>query len=585
MFWIIFINFAFLFSIIMNIPGSKLNFNKFQHVLIGFLFCCLPLLSCAQAEVGTPLQKNLKKHVEYLASDALGGRLTGTKYELKAADYIKKQFKEIGLQPKGTDGYFQPFDFVKGYSYGKNNKFKLNNTSYALDKDFYPVPYSTDGKAKGQVVDLGFGITSATNKYDDYAQQKDLEGKIFLINLSLPDGVHPHSKYLDFKGWRSRYELAKPYKPAAIIFYNSENPLDLNAFKKFNNLQREEKILIHVTQDVVKALLENPQREAEIQVDLKRNQASGRNVIGFIDNGAAKTVVIGAHYDHLGKGEYENSLYRGKPEIHNGADDNASGTAVMIELARKIKMEGPKNNNYLFIAFSGEELGLLGSAHFTKNPTLPADQFNYMINMDMVGRLDEKTKQLGINGTGTSPAWDSVIFDTLHSGLSIKTSLSGMGPSDHSSFYLRNIPAIHFFSGTHTDYHKPTDDEQKLNYQGMAQITDFIYLIVKKLDAHPKLVFQKTKEEKNATPRFTVTLGIIPDYFYDKEGLRVDGVSEDKPAQKAGIKAGDIILKIGDYKVHDMNTYMEALSKLSKGLKTNVEVKRGEQILTLPIQF
>lgn len=549
------------------------------------IFCFLPLFSCAQAAKETPLQQNLKKHVDYLASDALGGRLTGTKYELKAADYIKKQFKAIGLQPKGTNGFYQDFDFVKGYSYGKNNKFKANNSSFILDKDFYPIPYSADGKAKGQIIDLGFGITAAQNKYDDYAQHKELEGKIFLINLSLPDGNHPHSKYLDFKGWRSRYDIAKQYKPAAIIFYNSENPLDLNAFKRFNNLQREEIIMIHISAEVVKDLLQSPQKEAEIQVDLKRNQASGRNVIGFVDNGAAKTVVIGAHYDHLGKGEYENSLHRGKPEIHNGADDNASGTAVLIELARKLKLEGKKNNNYLFIAFSGEELGLLGSGYFTKNPTLQAEQLNYMINMDMVGRLDENIKQLGINGIGTSPAWDSVIFDTVNTGLTIKTSLSGMGPSDHSSFYLRNVPAIHFFSGTHNDYHKPSDDEEKLNYAGMEVIADFIFSIVNKLDGHPKLAFQKTKEEKTAAPRFKVTLGIIPDYFYDKEGLRVDGVSEDKPAQKAGIKAGDIILKIGEFQVRDMNGYMEALSKIEKGTKTQVEIKRGEQMLTLPIQF
>ena len=314
-------------------------------------------------------------------------------------------------------------------------------------------------------------------------------------------------------------------------------------------------------------------------------EAKGRNVVGFLNNHKKYTVVIGAHYDHLGMGEKGNSLYKGPPQIHNGADDNASGTSSLIEMAHWLSThKNMYDYNFLFCAFSGEELGLLGSNYLTKHLPISKDSISFMFNMDMVGRLNPSTKELAISGTGTSPIWDSIIEQkTL--GLKIKTSASGMGPSDHSSFYIQDIPALHFFTGTHPDYHKPSDDIEKINFKGMALVDNYILGLLSQTNPKKPLVFTKTKSDSSQTPIFKVTLGIIPDYFYDKGGLRIDGVSQGKTAEKAGLKAGDIILKLGDFNTTDINDYMKALSQFRKGDEINIKVKRGEKELIIPAKF
>ena len=297
----------------------------------------------------------------------------------------------------------------------------------------------------------------------------------------------------------------------------------------------------------------------EMAAELIKEEATGHNVIGFINNNAKNTVVIGAHYDHLGFGDDESSLYRGAPAIHNGADDNASGTAALIELAGILKKSTDKSNNYLFIAFSGEEKGLLGSNYYTKHPTLPLEKMNYMINMDMLGRLKHDSSTVIINGVGTSPAWKITMDYIKIDSLKTKTTESGVGPSDQTSFYLKDIPAIHFFSGTHSDYHKPSDDEPLINYVGEARIIDYILQLIHRLDDKGKLEFTKTKDDSNEnTPRFKVTLGVIPDYAYEGEGMRIDGITEGRPASKAGLLQGDVVIQLGDYVVTDMTAYMKA---------------------------
>jgi hypothetical protein len=307
---------------------------------------------------------------------------------------------------------------------------------------------------------------------------------------------------------------------------------------------------------------------------------TGRNVLGFIDNKAENTVVIGAHYDHLGYGN-EGSLYRGEKAIHNGADDNASGVAVMLNLASKLKKENT-NNNYLLMAFSGEEMGLLGSNYFVKNATVNTKKINYMINMDMVGRLKDST--LAIYGTGTSPIWRQTT-SSLNDNFNLVEKESGVGPSDHTSFYLNDIPVLHFFTGQHEDYHKPSDDQELLNYEGMYQISDYIFSIVSDLDNNGKLVFKKTKNESEDAPRFKVTLGVIPDYLYEGKGMRIDGISDGKPAEKAGIIKGDVVVKMGEIDIVDMMSYMTGLSKFEKGNTTIVEVLREGEIIEVKVTF
>lgn len=313
---------------------------------------------------------------------------------------------------------------------------------------------------------------------------------------------------------------------------------------------------------------------------------TGKNVIGFLDNGADYTVVIGAHYDHLGYGS-SGSLHRGEPAIHNGADDNASGIAAMLRLAEWLTQdEAPASNNYLFLAFSGEEFGLFGSKYYASNATLPIENVNYMINMDMVGRLNEENV-LVINGVGTSPSWMPVLEDLQIDPITTTTTESGFGPSDHTSFYLKDIPVLHFFTGQHSEYHKPSDDAELINYEGIDLVSQYIYQLVAALDGEEKLTFTKTKDQSQGSraSSFKVTLGVVPDYTYGKKGMRIDGVSEGKPAQKAGLQQGDVILKIGDKEIEDIYAYMEALGSFETEQSTTIVIQRGEEQLTLPLTF
>ena len=387
------------------------------------------------------IETQIYKDVAFLADDKLEGRSTGTKGEKAAADYIAKRFQEIGLEPKGTNGYFQDFTF----------------------------------KPK----------------------------------------THPHGK-------------------------------------------------------------------ANYTDSIDKKTITGRNVVGFINNHAPYTIIIGAHYDHLGYGD-EGSLYRGKKvQVHNGADDNASGVSVLLDLAKKLQGANT-GNNYIIMSFSGEEMGLLGSNYFVKHATLSLDSVNYMLNMDMVGRL-KKDNALAVYGVGTSPYFKQVV-EAYGDKFKLIEKESGVGPTDHTSFYLNDIPVLHFFTGQHEDYHRPSDDYDKLNYKGMELISSYIFDIVTDLDDNGKMAFRKTKNESDDAPRFKVTLGVVPDYMFEGKGMRIDGVSEDKPAQKAGIKKGDVVIQLGELKVDDMMGYMKALSKFKKGDTTTAKVLRGKETVEVKVTF
>ena len=407
-----------------------------KHISLIVIF--ITLLGCKKEY--TPENK-MKEDVVFLADDALEGRQTGTPGEKKAADYLEKRFKELGLDPKGTNGYFQDFTF----------------------------------------------------------------------------------------------------KPKT-----------------------------------------DPHKEVEFEMNPTDSTITGRNILGYVNNNSDQTIVIGAHYDHLGYGG-DGSLYRGDEKaIHNGADDNASGVAVMLNLAANLK-EANKGNNYLFMAFSGEEMGLLGSNYFSKNPTIDSKKINYMINLDMVGRL-KADSTLAVYGVGTSPMFKQVL-NASNDRFKLVENESGVGPSDHTSFYLIDVPVLHFFTGQHEDYHKPGDDSDKINYEGMEAISTYILDLVTDLDDNGELAFRTTKNESEEVPRFKVGLGVIPDYLYDGEGMRIDGVSEDKPAKKAGLQKGDVVVKLGDSTIVDMMSYMRALSVFEEGDKTKAVIKREGKELEFEIEF
>jgi hypothetical protein len=425
-------------------------------------------------------------------------------------------------------------------------------------------------------------------------QEIDMPWMVDLKEVLEDNKSNPHFDLVDHI--RKSAVKAAVRGATAVILYNSTGMEDKLVFDAKDRSETISIPVIYITKEVAAKYFKDPSAMLNVKfvTAIGEKKRKGINVAGYIDNGAANTVILGAHFDHLGYGEDGNSRHTTKePDIHNGADDNASGTAALIELARLLKSSAAKNNNYLFIAFSGEELGLYGSKYYTENPTIDLKTANYMINMDMVGRLDT-SRVLTIGGYATSPVWPLALAKQLPANPDLlkgvpllhKYDSSGTGPSDHTSFYRKDIPVLFYFTGLHTDYHKPSDDAQKINYTGEKYIIESIVNLIESLNSEPKLTFTKTRETQTTTSaRFSVSMGIMPDYTYTGNGVKADGVSEGKPAQKAGLKAGDIILQIGEYNISSLESYMQSLGKFKKGDKVKVKYKRGNDVLETQVEF
>ncbi len=514
----------------------------------------------------------LQAHVTYLADDRLEGRRTGTAGEKLAYTYISNAFTDAGLLPRGdNDGYLQAFEVNEGRQVNPASHLIINGNDLKLNEDYFPLSFSPN--ASLEAVPAIALAESGTVWFWDIGEQLQ---------------QHKDNPHFDLQeAIRNKATAAAAKGATGLIIYNTSAIND--------DLKFEPKVKVDLTQIPViytsKATRakyfsnETATIDIKLRIDISEKKRNGHNVAGYINHGAATTVIIGAHYDHLGYGEDHNSLYAGAtPMIHNGADDNASGTAALIELAKLLATSKYRNNNYLFIAFSGEELGLYGSKYFTEHPTVDLATVNYMINMDMVGRLNDSTHAITVGGFGTSPVWGELLKSTKV--LTIKTDSSGSGPSDHTSFYRKDIPVLFFFTGTHTDYHKPSDDADRINYTGELQVVKYIYDCIGSADKKGRLPFAKTREQTVMRTNFKVTLGVMLDYTYSGgDGVKVDGVSENRPAAVAGIKPGDIISQLGDHTFSDVNDYMKALGKFRKGESTKARVKRGGTVLVLDITF
>ena len=553
------------------------------RVVCFFLSFFLVQISFAQKKKSPKLSKadnatvtNLQAHITYLANDKLEGRRAGTDGEKLAGEYISQKFQAAGLQPKGSDGFYQPFEIYDGKQINKPTHFIINENNLVVDKDFFPFPFSQNISIEA--------LPSIA------VQEAEMPWFYDLKEVLEENKNNPHFDLNDYI--RNNAKKAKSRGASAVILYNSSS---IDDKLKFDSKDRTEKLdvpVLYVTKDAAKKYLgdQTATIDIKIKVDVGEKKRTGRNIIGYLDNGAARTVVLGAHYDHLGYGEDNNSMLRtGEKAIHNGADDNASGTAALIELARILKNTKQKNNNYLFIAFSAEELGLNGSKFFTEHPTIDFTKVNYMINMDMVGRLNDSSQTVTIGGYGTSPQWSGLIDpNNKKNPFVIRIDSSGTGPSDHTSFYRKDIPVLFFFTGLHTDYHKPSDDADKINYTGETKIINYISgIVLSPTTTNQKLAFTKTREtQTTSTMRSgSVTMGVMPDYTYSGAGLRCDGVTDGRPAQKAGLKAGDIILKVGDHNISSMDSYMQMLGKFQKGDKAKVKFKRGNEEMETEVQF
>jgi hypothetical protein len=539
------------------------------------------LLLATFSSVGQKLKKadkvmitNLQAHVMYLADDKLEGRRAGTNGEKLAHEYISDQFQKAGLEPKGEQGWLQPFEIYDGKQINGSTLLFINDHELKLNEEYFPFVFSPASSLEAAV--------------SPAVKEKGVPWFDDLKDIIEENKENPHFDLTN--AIKIIASKAHEKGATALFIYNTSGIADDLGFDSKDNSSPLVIPVVYLTAKACKQYLadESATLDIRLKTAIGDKKRTGHNVIGIIDNGAPNTIVFGAHYDHLGYGEDGNSLLRtGERQIHNGADDNASGTAALIELARLLKLSKDKNNNYVFIAFSGEELGLFGSKYFTEHPTIDLPSVNFMVNMDMVGRLNDSTKSITIGGYGTSAAWGPV-FATLSKQkyFAVKYDSSGVGPSDHTSFYLKNIPVLFFFTGLHSDYHKPTDDYNKINYTGEAFLVKYIESLVTVINTKGKMSFQRTREPAmSTTARFTVTLGIMPDYTFSGSGVRVDGVSDGRPAQKAGIQTGDIIVQLGSFNTGSLETYMQALSKFNKGDKTTVKYKRGEETKEGPVEF
>ncbi len=564
---------------------------KHSKRLLGLLLSVLSLSNSIASGTDTltrnypvPQLKRISSDIIRLSADEMEGREPGTPGEKLASEYIIQELYAAGVAPAGKDGFIQPFTFNAGSYAGANNRLVIGKTVLELKKDYYPLAYSANNGFKGKTIHIKNGVAAPGR--DDY-REMNVKGKVVVMESANPADIDPHSKMSAYADLRTRIDSAAARGAIAVIFINSDTTSDNPSGKYSNRITPTALPVVFVNRDAASVLKANKPVDVEGKTEILKNEKTALNVIGLIDNQAPTTIVIGAHYDHLGYGG-ESSLYRGSEKaIHNGADDNASGTAGLLELARLLKNSNLKSNNYLLVAFSAEEIGLLGSAHLVKHLPVPVENINCMLNMDMIGRLKKEDPVLLVHGVGTSPVWKTAIEGIKPDGMRVKTSESGMGPSDHASFYLRDIPVLHFFSGTHDDYHKPSDDADKINFEGQLDIINYIMEVIAVVNNNDgKMPFTKTNDNNNEdTPRFKVTLGVVPDYGFDGKGMRIDGVSEGKPAKKAGLMAGDVVVKIGEHDVTDMMGYMKALGRFSKGDKTTVTFMRNGESKTAEVEF
>lgn len=550
--------------------------NKFLTLAL-LLTTALPSSVCAQEiPIDLTAVKRMENHLFFLSSDALKGRKPGSPEADVARDYIAGTMLEYGIEPMGENGYFQKFP-VPEYAEVNYASTKLSMGKKELDGhlDFYPVSISaTAGLAEDKTLYVGYGITTEDGTYDDFAKI-DVSGKIAVMNVSSPDGIHPHSAYAAYHSLNERVANLVKKGATGVLLINPEGTAsDTREF--FKSITASSVPVFFVRNEKWTGKLMKRSMTTAMEVDMSERFSDGYNIIGYIHNNKRKTVVLGAHYDHLGMGG-ENSLYKGPAAIHNGADDNGSGTTLLLEAMRYYAQRKDTNYNYLIQFYSAEELGLIGSKYWTNHPTFPLRGIEFMINSDMVGRLRDNRLQL--SGTGTAVEWDEILETPIH-GLDIKKDPAGVGPSDQTSFYYKDLPVLHLFTGTHNDYHKPTDDADKINYKGMAKLASLVYSITARSANFEGLNFQRTtSSEQKTTPNFSVTLGVIPDYLFGGPGLRIDGATEGRPGANAGLKAGDIILKIGDITIDDIYAYMTALGAFKKGDTTTIYYARaGEEI-------
>ncbi len=590
-----------------------------QFLKIWLLVSISSMASCQTNQPNKyDITKNdLYKHVDFLASDSLKGRYPGTPYDKVSAKYIKDLFDSDGLKPLGDKGY-QFMDIIVDQKSGEKNSLAINGVEQVFENNFTTLSFSSSTTLETSVVFIGYGfkINNQNLLWNDY-QAVDVTNKWVLVLRGDPEPDSITSEFSNQSSDRNKTLIARDQGAKGVILVSGNSWDSKDQLVTMNERGYDIGIpVIQVKRNVANTILNgNGKIEAlEKQLIADRHSHSielttqikattdvivqtktTQNVIALLEgsdeNLKKEYIVVGAHFDHLGMGG-KNTSSR-KPDtiaVHNGADDNASGVAALLEIAQKLASNKNKiKRSIVFVAFAAEEMGLIGSQKFVESEIIPNKSIVAMINIDMVGRMNKK--ELQISGTKTSTESESILKSlNADSLLTLAFSPEGYGPSDHASFYNKNIPVFAFTTGVHLDYHTPFDDIDKINFEGMVLTSNYIYsLCVELSNRNKKLFFQeagsKSRPMRNGRG-FKVRLGIMPDVSgISNNGLKAISVSKDNPAYRAGMKSGDIITAINGKPVKNIQDYMFRLSELKAGMTVSVEIKRGEQKLVLLVQL
>ena len=617
----------FTFTIALIIGASAFPFNHVTTRVAPSLYADSGQ-STATA-VGLSAERAVK-HVTFLASDKLQGRRAGTPAADEAAAYIEKEFRSYGLKPASRDGFRSPFTFVSDVKLGEQNRFQViaanGSRSLKVGEEFMPLAFSSPDQVSGEIVFAGYGISAPALGLDSYAGI-DPKGKIVVILRGSPDGDNPHGKFAEFtqQGLEIQHKTLKAREKGAlaVVFVSSEKSFHED---RLSHLRHDLHFLDSgiptavVSRDTAASILassgatlsdaEKKATEstsaflvkgvtAQLKTDVVKINGKSANVVGVLPGSdpqlSSEYVVIGAHYDHLGLGGPESLAARPEGQIHHGADDNASGTTGLLEIARVLAGErGKIKRSVMFIAFGGEELGLLGSGAYTEHPIIPLSTTVAMLNMDMIGRL--RNGSLFVGGVGTSPTWKPLL-EKLNgaaaggagngsgSRFQLGFGEDGFGPSDHQSFYVKDVPVLFFFTGTHDDYHKPSDTADKINGQGLIQVAEFVREIAVSVANEPqRIAFTKVKAEQRPAGRgFRVYLGTVPNYSDQSDGMKLEGVRPGSPAEKAGMRAGDIVVKLGKMPIKNVYDYTYALGEMRGGEEIEAVIRREGKEMTVRI--
>jgi hypothetical protein len=582
-----------------------------------FVIALAPAFAASSVDAQTYLDD-----IKYLSSPQLKGRATPSPELEKAAQYIVKQFKSFGLKPPSDEGYEQSYEVHAAAKLGPNNRLTIDEagkkTTLKLAADYSPFRFSSPGSVKGDVVFAGYGITASDLHYDDYAGI-DVRDKIVLILRHEPQENDEHSVFggkelTEHATFAIKAANAKAHGARGVIIVNdvfthpdgkdplagfteASGPTDAGVFFAQVKEQYAEEWLKAegydlttigkgIDQDLKPHSFPLTKLSIELSVDLQRETKTVHNVLAYLPGETSEYVVIGAHYDHLGLGDEHSLAPSQMGVIHPGADDNASGTSGVIELARLLSKQPKQKRGILFMTYSGEELGLLGSAWYVGHPVLPLKDAVAMINLDMIGRIREG--KVYVNGLGTGNTLLKLVQD-LPPPSPLKLDLSeklGYAGSDHLSFTLHQVPVLFFFSGLHGDYHKPSDTWDKIDSADAAKLLDYVAAVATTLESEPgRPQFVRLSEPEtsggggggsaSSAGGYGPNFGSVPDFDEPPKGVRFADVRDGTPAAKAGLKAGDILIEFDGKEIGNLYDFTYALRAHKPGDNVLVKVLRG----------